>query len=85
MGTLTIEVNKAVESEALRIAKILGATSICIRPSEIAVDLFLYTISGPTIPSKKENVQIYVYRKINHDSAGMIESVKELYSWGPIV
>ena len=84
MGTLTMNCAPELETEVLRLARVLGATSISSRrPDSLHDHCIVMTVSGPAIPDRTEPTTISVYRHHETDSKGALLYVTETYSWTP--
>lgn len=84
MGTLTMNCVPELETDVMRLARILGATSISSRrPDTLGEPFLVITVSGPAIPDRTEPTSISVHRHHEVDDKGALLCVTETYSWTP--
>lgn len=84
MGTLTMKCTPELESDVMRLSRILGATSISSRRPDTLTDYHIVmTVSGPAIPDRTEPTSISVFRHHEVDDKGALLYVSETYSWTP--
>ena len=78
MGTTSIISNTEMESEIVRVVRILGATHIVSRLSETIPPDLILTVSGPMIPSAKISTVIV---RTEYTNVGDHLRAVQTYDW----